>query len=1030
MLSFGVGADSPLSPALSEYENTMVKLAASKDPSERNAAITALGILAAPEYEAVRDRLANDRDNSVKLGLLKAIDLIGDQSSMAKRFVIRCLASDSPTLIMKAKEATNFQIDFRQLWNPAKPLFIWKVLYHPTEKFYSFFDLNIRWLNGVGTVRPWKDPAWRLLRIGVKHALLERAGTKEAMEILKKDLNQDEAYFTIAEPVDTELLRKLLSDPNPALQRYAAHSLVEAKEKHYIQHLVDEASVLAKGQGKLDDIRVDGINVVFVTPFLSTPTIKALLKRTTGADIENELLIRSEPFMFEELSPQNFPYATPSSLTFYQIRALVRERCFPELPIFLERMAHSDKESKFQNLSMLHTSLNESPNFLADLPEDVAHECYGILREKYDFHDGEVAELAGILARGTDADELWATWQRSERPFADTVHFNANLSGFSKRSAEIREILGAENLAGSDYFPYREELCLTPYEKVCRLMTHWSSERLPAQPASVWKADLTLAQNLLSHYSVDHPEPFLKDFLELRGILIDPEDVRKAVDYLNDPRFAVRDKIWRLFGKRLPYLPQNDSPDTSIRHPSELSKWLKVYRGQENSGTNTAWALPGPELSQDDESWLRDAIQQERNERFKMLVETPNISSATIESVREERIISPQSLPQFPDISLPTEMFVDAGYAYVDKIEGLLNSPDQKLRSAARWALWKIERDPRSIEAWMEDARSNDSHLQIQALYILQYIHYKPASTLYEPLLQKADPAFRLVDLYGVAAFRVLGSLDKVRSLAEDANQSVAAAAISTLGSLHVPKARDSLIRLLDVNEMNSEAVLIALRNYQDREDIDRFAQLLDSGKMNSRAQQLLLNAACFATYQTDRYCVQKESDLAGNLQLWRKWWISNRNESTAEWFRAHLSRLVSGYLNSADPENSRRSGLQLAQYFPGFSPSEEQRVQFSGTWDVLQHEDLWNLLAVRMDALPRRPLPQVAIEIDRNRTLKAWLSELYQRCSPSDFGKRDLYQLIVTHTGEEFGNPCDASCEIGDEIISNWIQWSEANVK
>lgn len=966
-----------LKSALETYEDFLFQLILSGSSSEKASAVRGFAELGSPRYENARDTLISEKDAMVKKALLESISLMTDTSEQAKVFVTKCLTSDSVELILPACTALSpkpdVTFDFKNLWKKSSLLRLWK-----EYGFYNNCGSLIPQLKGIGEARPWTDPAWDETSRELQKVLLERAATREAIEVLRQIGLPEELHYTIGEPVDPVFLNELVVGSDSSLKSYAARSLITAKNATYIERvrsIVHQS--LQDGRDK-DEAKIDGLDIYWALPFLDDIDIRRLaLKQLSFPDgdqwqrfstLNRELNRRGKPFFYHELSATNFPHIPETHLRFFRFNPL-RQRIYHELPSMLKELLL--KKSELQAHSFLDF------RFLSDLPEPIAHECFTLLQsqlpEKLEYSNRNESEtilrLMGLFARGKDQEMLWKRFRLQSNPRMDEKIYIPVLWGFNQRSAQLRKILQPPD---SKWLPSpNEEYHFgLPNDADCAEPLYLLSTlpfKLPISPDRVWNEGLDLTVKLHEIYGNDGWQSLINDFLNLRGVQISNRDLPSALLHLKDHRFVVRRLVVSSLKDRFPSLREVTYPF----HFMTIDDFLDSHTIQIESHRGFIPSLPGPRLSSADERWFQKLLQKAKEIVFQRRInEFYNPSPPVITSS-----VGPSETKIYP--AQPSEHFLQDGSHYLGQLNRLKISTDDNLRYAVLWALWHLNRDPEILQVWMKDANTTDVSatglfLKARALFVLQKIRYKPSANLFLPLLHHSKPLLRQTALFGVQTFKMNEAFDDVKQLLNDPDEAVSETAIATLGWLRSEESQAILIDYLNGTYRQSFVANAALKRYRRHDDIDEMAEYLQRPNLTGQQRIMLFDVVSELTYRAEpnwKYQDTKFEKVPDeSIDKWLRWWKENKNKPRITWYetavgemKLHEHPLPYRYLLDFDPE------IALRLIFARFVEGARQ-----GKWEA------------------------------------------------------DFHELLVNHTGEDFGNPGLAFCSAKDQILEDWIRWGK----
>jgi HEAT repeats len=967
-----------LKSALETYENSLFQLSIDGSALEKAAAIKGLAELGSARYEDARNQLLDEKEFVIKKALLESIPLMADFSVQSKEFIVDCLKSDAEELVALACNTfatiPDLTFEFRNLWNSNSLFFLWKNYGHINNCGSVIGNLI-----GIGITQPWNDPVWQEISQELQKALLERAGTRKSIEVLKQISRRDEPHYFFAEPVDPVALNEVVLKSDNSLKLYAAQSLIKAKDPTYVQRVQTKIQqLLGEGVDK-NSIQIDGLDPYWTLPFFSDDEVQSLadqLYKLAEVDkqwilrVNGELLSRRKSVSFDEITSKNFPHASENDLRSMRFSTIIQQRLYSKLPSILSEM--------LANKSELYVHYFLDLKFLSSLPESIAHKCFVELKSHladkvdYPYFDRPqiILQIMGLFARGDDQESLW-------QKFIHTIMSDMTqeisipvIWGFNQRSALLRKKLGSE----SRYLPSTNEIYdLGNHTKVdcgqpSYILTTLPFE-LPVTPEKIWKYGLTFAQKVYEIYGHDQRK-LISDFLTVRNIQLSESDFLSSVLYVKDKRFVIRMFLIRSLKGNFPGIMNSAYPiflnDINDFFKTNYS-YLEAYRGFKP-------VLLGPRLSGSEERKLDEMLKQAKDIAFEQkLYYFYNPVNAVVTPA-----LGPPDTEAYP--AQPFDFFVQDASKYLDQLNRLKTATDDNLRYEVLWALWMLTRDPKILETWMNDATQKDtsatgSYLKARALFVLQKIRYKPSTKLFPPLLHDEKPLLRQTALFGVQSFKLYETYDDVKRLLSDPDEAVSETAIATLGHLKSEDAREILIQHLKGTYRQAFVANAALKKYRSFSDIDRIAEYLKDPNLSTQQRIMLFDVVSELTYRPEpqwKYWDTKfENVPAESISKWLEWWKENKSKPRSSWYE------------TADKNLALTLGIstEAAEY-------------------------------------------QKELDIDTQNAL-ASIFENFVPAIRKGESVDEAYKILLNYSDEDFGNPGVAFCSAKDRILEEWIQWA-----
>lgn len=1011
-----------LQKIIERYESGLMTLVGDGTEEEQAVAIQTLALLSSPRFEDARNILLKSNSKVVQAGLLKAIGKMGDESAEAHAFVVQTLNADSSNLIGLALSETRFEISFGDIWKKDHANLLWREYLK-----LSPYELPPNRLTNINSAQPWKDPAWNELSRDEQIYLLARSASKESIQILET-LGEIPPYVAEPEKIDPEVMRQLLDTKNKILRSYAARALLKVKDQEYVDRIVEKIKQFDKSQipnNPNDPIEVDGVAIYFVLPVLETETLRDLLNTSLTTNdsqisqlfsyISQELSNRGQPLTQDEISKIQLPSSSERTLDYQRVNAVVREYSFSELPKLIQDLT-STKSDILQNLIV---ELGRSPKFLSDLPNDVAHNCFAILRESE--NTNQIRQLKGLLARGDDQEELWEEWKSSKDPFSQES-LEPILWGFNPRSAYVRKRLGNADSQINNFLSLGSFSLQRNKIENCKNLYDWSRRfpmlwfQYPLLQGRHWELFREFSEELAEKYDDNDNDAFILDFLEIRGVQLDSNKIKSSLQLLKDKRYSIRYFVWEFLASKLPILNGGDS---FVYDEQTVRDFLQLYEAQNSNVKNEKWSLAGPQPTERDYSTVEEVIERDKDQ---FLINIKDQIARSDSSSSNQAILN--GLPPFQ----PSDIFINDASYYQKQLKELTSSDDQNLRYAALWALWRTSKDQDVLQIWLKDAKSDNYHLRIMALSLLQQIRYEPAKDLYPPLLSNSNHELQVLGILGIRAFHLQQFWSQVAQLINSTDMIVACAATATLADLEPKKSRPILINLLSNETILADAALLALRKFDSSFDIDYYSGLLDSSKLDPIQRERLFTLVMDITYQKQIYYQindPNESQLKSLIQIWNNWWKENRGRNKEQWFRSTVDLYVKEIAKDPDSRLARIAmsyinGVMPNQAFVNPENTEEEATKFQTWWHSRSKDSLWDILI--KDYYPQ-------IWADDSFKLKV-LDDLFPhqtaglifgnaiKCGSSNFAFTDIQKASLI-------NPCLTSCEARPGVLKQWNEWA-----
>lgn len=1056
--------------ALTSYETQAAALISSKDPQERASVIMALAAIGSPKYAEARDALLNDTSADVQIALLDAIRQTGDSSQTAKSILEKSFASAETGIIMKAIQVGRHYphpLDFRNIWSRNK-----------TNYFWGDYIRTNGWSNwalfgGIGETRPWIDPSWNDLSFNVQMNMLFRAGTRESVALgIKLAKTQDPPKWQSmqsAEPVDIAFIRELLNSEYKEVKQYAARTLLDANDHSFISTIHNVLREYHKGIANIPDDTLDDLCVWKALPLLDENELKGLLYDNPAKwfqPVYGELKMRGKPLTYANLRGYGTPYplfdisrVSSDLLHSCQLKALVDENKYEELPKFID-LAFMDPNTAaaMSGLQVIRTS-----RFRKGMPPDIANTCKSKIQEwlgKGPENGGppksnpngepEAEKLVLFLSNTEELSIAWQKFRVSEEPFKDKTTLCLILQGIDEKSAALRNCLA--DCKSSQWFskrigyPAMEYLKNTtpenPPQDPCSYKRYLNLITIPLPDAlpkfRKFKEDLSAS---ISESGVKTEEDFIVSFLKIRGVPINQSDPTTLLDALMEPSYLVRSQVEMLLRKKI---NMAGFPTLDVVSLTESKKWVESNRFHLVKAM-AEQEEPATVLSAKDKTWLENQLLKERKKYFDSLIE--DLVNSRSSGICESKVAGFESA--HPDIWEPSDIFISqAGLEFRKEIHALLSHEKAIVRHSAALALWKMLRDPESLDVFKKDAEAVDVSLQASSLNTIQKLRCREMASFYPPLLKSDKAILRQVGLVGVQVFDLKDAMPDVISLVADPNSTTSSLAIDVMGKMHPPEARPLLMKLLLENYPQAERSTVALTHYRTNDDIDYFLSSALKEGTSSTDQQRFIGIISRITgrpglQRFDPYMRSwsaKEEINKETLQDWKEWWEVHRKDSPDKRFMSILAELVNSALNGSDEKMIHYAQWQLGQWklipnsycFDRTGPVTPQcRETVSKWWNRTSGKKAWDVLAD--SGSESEYLLEICLEIDPDLTKKAIFSSFYQHAVGNNsagyfrLGRGDNYKTIVELSGVDFGNPSLAKCETKEKVIADWLMWAKS---
>lgn len=1056
--------------ALNQYEMQVAAVISSKDPEERASAITALACIGSPKYADARDSLLNDSSTDVQIALLDAIRQTGDVSPTAKSILERSFASADMRIIMKAIQVGHdypYPLEFKNIWSRNKVNYFWG------DYIRANGWSNWALFGGIGETRPWLDSSWNDLSFNVQMSMLFRAGTRESVDLgIKLAMAQNPPKWQnmkSAEPVDIAFIRGLLKSEYREVRQYAARTLLDANDTSFLNSVHDAIREYHKGIANIPDDTLDDLCVWKALPLLDENELKGLLYDNPAKwfqPVYGELKMRGNPLTYANLRGYGTPYplfdisrVSSDLLHSYQLRALVDENKYEELPKFIDlALMEPNIASAMSGLQVIRT-----PGFRKGMPPDIANTCKSKIQEwlgKGPENGGpqksnpngepEAKKLVLFFSGTEELSTAWQNFRMSDEPFKDLTTLSLILQENGEKSAALRNYLA--DYKSFQWFSQRigypmmeylksaipenppQDPCLSKRDKALNTIP------IPELPLKL-KALKEILSAGISESGIATEEDFIISFLNARGVPIKQSDPTSLLDALSYSDYVVRLQAVLLLRKQVNMAEFRSLDITSL---PESKKWAETNRYNIIKAMDTHQE-PKSILSDKDKTWLENQLLKERKRYFDSLIE--DLVNPKSSGICESKVPGFESA--HPDVWEPSDIFISkAGLEFRTEIRSLLSHEKPIVRHSAALALWKMLRDPESLNVFKKDAEAGDVNLQASSLNTIQKLRCKEMASFYPPLLKSDKAILRQVGLVGVQVFDLREAISDVISLVADPDSTTSSLAVDILGKMHPPEAKPLLMKIVLENYPLAGRAAMALTHYRTNDDIEYFLNSALKEDTSSVSQQRLIGIISRITgrpglQRFDPYMTlwpAKNEINKETIQDWKEWWEVHRKDSPDKRFMSILAELVNTALNGNDEKLVHYAQWQLGRWklipnnycFDRTGPVTPQcRETISKWWNRTSGKKVWDILAD--SGSESDYLLEICLEIDPDLTRKAIFSSFYQHAVGNNsavyfrLGTGDNYQTIVELSGVDFGNPSHAKCETKEKVIADWLMWAKS---
>ncbi len=1068
--------------ALSAYESRVHDFVQLGNPEERASAIRALAALGSPTYPAARDALLGNQEPDVQVALLDAMGLMGDTSDAATSYLERAFASADHRIVDEAirieYQYLRMPLNFRKLWSPKRANYLWADYFRTSG--WVYWNL----IGGVGGSRPWVDPAWADLTDMTRMSLLFRAGTRESVSLgTKLAMAQNPPKWwglLAAEPADLAFMRELLQDSHLEVRKYAARTLLAAKDPWFLAKSHDLIGEYHRGTANIPDSALDEYAVESELPLLSDSELTGLLMDDPAKwfqPVLGELAKRGHPISYADLrgrrqpSPLfNIAAILTDLLRAYQLQALFRERVFNDFPDYVDLALMNPNTAAA--MSDLEHGVANVREFRADIPPNIARTC----REKLQqwlakspkeggphYIDGELAaffpatnpngadeakKLVFMLASPDERDAAWQRVRASKEPFKQVDDLQIVLWGCDERAEALRAALApyrAENwFCKRIGYPTLDALqCSMPEGRSPDPCESWGKDQwlpviLPVAPPSLKTFRDDLASAIAKSGATDE-KSFARAFLLARGITLDEADPGESARWLAGPNVAIRRQALALLGEsiRLAGLPFPQYASLE-----ESSKWVEANR-QHLEPATMGPSERQPTLAPEDSAWLMNLLHLERNKYIESLVED-------LIHPKPSGMIACGGPMGFglvtPSVWSPSEVFIrEAGMEFEPEIRALLGRPEPIVRHAAAWALWRMLRDPEGLNVFKKDSRAADPKLRASALNTLVRLRRVEESALFPPLLLSQEPLLRQVGLSGVQAFGLRQMLPNVLDLVTDQDVTVSSMAIDTLGEWHPIEARPLLLKLVLDDGPQAGRAAMAFTHYRTPEDLDLVLSTASAQDTTEISRVRLLG---IISQVTGRMGLQvcdpfmswtgREKKLSTDtLSDWQSWWKNHRQETLDRRVKAVLAENVKLTLEGKDESPSIRARYWLKAIVPNtycldnpWPLSPQCKETLTKWWRESEKEDSWTILAISEGR--SQVVLDMLNDLDAARTRKLLFRIFFNTArggfhsGASSYSPESDHDRLVRCAGVDFGDPGPAKCGTKERMLADWLSWAQ----
>lgn len=1025
-----------LNRILTDYENALMRVA---DRNQRDAAsaLVMLAAIGSPRYPELRDRLLADKDPEVQTAVMHAMMVIGDASPVAEGYLERAVRSPSAQVVEVGvpiiRSIKPLRIEFARIWDTARPTYLFAV-------YASDWGYFTDQLFGVGKARPWKDKAWQQLSRYSRQGLLARAGTREALSILISDLKTDEkAYLPAGELVDPGYLVELLKHPHESIRRYACASLNNGGNSGCADFLQAAAR-----QGTAPK---DLLAVYPLYPYLTQDALRDILHSSSLNQQERitqfrwvpwDLLRKGERELASELAKELLPLLPGQDRPSYEFLIMKADNDYRQFPDLIREVLNMPDDTRYDLRSLLPSALEQE-----QMPDEVADRSYDILRDWTNRNLGDSKQLSfwseptrffrnalqlmGQLARGPNQEEIWNAWRQSKDPLNDYRTFIPMLSSPSKRSERIRRMIANTwRMTGSGYDLLQRVKAESGPLYVCPQFSFLTSQ------LSYVFWDLTepvaeetekLGAQLSAEYR-DKEHVFLLDFLRYQGVNVDRSRDQILVDLLNKEESLppVLKKLIAMepgpAGANHPWRRMTSYDTVDFFFPDEY-RVISFRQKGASFVFQKEWNMPDPDLSTEDQAWIRDLIAKADEEMYQQILTHPPSVVVTDGGSRSDE------LPILSEDAL-------------SRAESLRNSDDLHERYTVLWTLWSRRRDKSVVDTWLEDSRSPAPEVRKLALSLLMRIRCEQAAIQFLQALEDGDPALRVLGIGGVQNLRLNQAQPRVLQLLNDSDPNVRQAAATALGYLASATSRDALITLADVQTQLGLAAASSLIRYSKNEDIEAMIRAWDSLDPSSSKANALHSVLCSVTFRCQASLpnghVVPTQTIKVDAVEWNQWWKSHRSHSRLSWLKEALNKAAQQFLNATDPAvafaaSGRLSFLLGHSIVPRSSYNkidETDRQKFQSWWSFEKDQSLWEIFSPSY--FDTGSNISLLMQIDSQRTLRHFFPRFLMACRTNHpTYDRGLYSFFVEYSGKDYGDPCLASCGAKETVGQDWIKWAQS---
>lgn len=1037
LFSAPVAHSSDLPAILTNYETALMRIA-DKNEADAGSALVMLAATGSRRYSELRDRLLENKDPEVQIAVMHAMMIMGDASPTAQKYLENAVRSPSAQVANIAgpviTSIKTLKVDFERIWDPAQPTYFFAAY----AGGWGFVNQTL----GIGKARPWKDKAWQQLSRPTQQSLLARAGTKEAVSILIADLKVGEnVYLPVAELVDPDYLIELLKHPNEFIRRYACVSLNNGNNSGC-------ADFLRKGLEQ-EDAQKDLLFVYPPYPNVAPDTLKEIFLSSKLTQQERitrfqwipwDLLRKGDSALASELAKELLPQMPDRDRSSYELLIMRADNDFQHFPDLIQQVLNMPGDSR-SDLRSLMPAASEQER----MPDEVADRLHYLLRVWTGRNLGDkplsfwseptsffrvALQMMGQMARGSNEEQIWNEWRQSKDPLNDYRTFIPVLSNPSKRSEKIRRMIANTwRMTGSGYDLLQRVKAESGPLYVCPQISFLTSQLSYVfwdLTEPVAEASEKLGAKLNAKYGNTEHQFFL-DFLQYQGVNVDRSRDQILLDLLNSEESSppTLKKLIAMepgpAGANHPWRRMTSYDRVDFFFPDEY-RFFSFRRKGNSFAFEKEWNMPRPDLSSDDEAWIRGLIAKEDEERLRQIVDHP-LTPSGVESV----IGGPSQSGELT--LLPEEV--------LDHAKLLRNSDDLHVRYAVLWSLWIRRHDKTVVETWLQDSLSPHAEVRRMALSVLARIRCKEVTPQILKALEDGNPAFRVLGLRGTQNLRLDRAQPRVLQMLNDVDPTVQQAAASALGYLVSATSRNALIRLADAQTQLGLAATSSLSRYREKEDIDAMIKALAPLEPSSTKANALHYALCNVTFKCAAYLSRELPSPLVKVDAaeWREWWKRHRSQPRLSWLKEAMEEAAEQFLTATDAAAAFKAASRLNSLL-GYSVTgasaygkidERDRERFRRWWNFEKTQPVWEIFSPSY--FDNGSNISFLMQVDTRRTLRHFFPRFLQTCRLNNPSSSDnkLYNFFVDYSGKDYGDPCLASCETKSAVAQDWLKWAQS---